>query len=290
MRKNQTKLKLLGFALCLPFALAGCGLTKGNDADGGSPLEFTDMLSGFMVSVGSLAQQGELLTSTRFGDETCAAFYLEFDADGIEEGVGEFGCAFSGEEYFFLDGTVNLHTDRKDDEIITTYFAECTVYLNAEKTENALISFDSLFRGEDGTLIREPETPFLTENNIAHAVDSDLKQTISMQEEADGETITITHTIILKCKLNLVCREIGTDWRILQFAEDGSLLSRTAVDKDDAGDFAISDRCAFVVAEENTENGVARTLYRTDETVRFMCDGGFGLLKGAEFYLQRANA
>ena len=282
------KIKCLALAIlfaCIP--LVGCSLAvpeAEENTNHEEPIEeeFTDMCTGFMVVLYESGEEGfEELTSTAFGDETCVALWLDYTVGKY----GVFASGSSGDDYLF-EGNIK--------ENMADSGASCTtsgvIYLNAEFClGDRLISLDPISRDENGELVREPSNLWGTNSMMEHTSTQETKQEIKNTETVNGETKETVNTLTLRITLTVKMKEVGTDWRILQYGEDGELLCVTPVSETSEQFFTLAEGCAFLVGEETVAGEKKRTIYEYDQrkgkfpTVDFFTDGGFGLLKRVEF-------
>ena len=84
-------------------------------------------------------------------------------------------------------------------------------------------------------------------------------------------------------------REVGTDWKILQYSNDGSLIKTDSVTLDTDEEIQLEEDCAYVIYEETLKDGTKRRelnqLKYEENYINFYYDGGFGLLKNKPFNL-----
>lgn len=279
------KIKCLSLAIlfaCIP--LVGCSLAvpEAEETNKEEPLkeEFTDMCAGLMVVLYTDGEEGfEELTSTAFGDESCVALWLDYTAGEY----GFFASGSSGDDYLFA-GNINENTADSG----ATCSASGTVYLNAGLLDEHFVSLDTLSRDENGDMARDNASTLWKMGSIVeHSSTAESKQEIKKTELLNGEMTETVKTLTLRITLTVKMQEVGTDWRILQYGEDGELLCVTSVSETSEQSFPLAESCAFLVGEETVAGEKKRTIYEKKDgkfpTVDFFCDGGFGLLKRLEF-------
>lgn len=285
-------MRIKAFALaavlaCIP--LVGCSLAVPEEEEKGEELigeAFTDMCAGlvFSLSNGWATGDFEQLTSEKIGDETCVALWLDYTYDRY----GIFSSGISGNDYLFKGNIVDHMEDSG-----STCSASGEIYLNAELGGDLCFSFDSLSRNEAGDLTSDGAACWYNTNGVGEqTTTAETKQEIKQTETIDGETTVTTKTMTLRVSLTVKFLQVGTDWRILQYDEEGSLLSATPVSETGEGSFALAEGCAFLVSEETVAGEKRRTLYEREDgvfpAVEFFCDGGIGLLKRIEFTAKEA--
>lgn len=276
-------LALAAFCLCLPFA--GCSLAVSDEENGNGEQTqetFTDACTGLVVML--YDENYGLLTSETAGDENCIAFWIDYTAGG-EYGV--YASDGSGGDYLF-DGSVNSNHYEADTGVTASCSASGVVYLNAAIAENMYISLDALSRGENGELLREQNGTLwaIGDAMVEQTTTAKATQEIKKTETLNGESTESVETLTLTVTITVKIQEVGTDWRILQYAEDGSLLSAVCVSEENTT-FSLAEGCAFFVSEETVAGEVKRTLYEQEDgklpSVDFFLDGGFGFLKKVSF-------
>ncbi len=280
------KIKYLALAIlfaCMP--LAGCSLAvpeAEENTNTEKPLkeEFTDMSTGLIVLLAERGEEGiEQITSEKIDDETCVALWLDYTAGKY----GYFASGSSGDEYLF-EGGVNQHTFDSG----ATCSASGIVYLNYDHFSDGYVALDTLTRDESGELVRDSASAWWNLSNMGdHWSTANVKQEIKKSELINGEWTETVETLTLEVKVTVKMQEVGTDWRILQYGEDGNLLSAIPVSEKSEQSFALAEGCAFLVGEETVAGEKKRTIYEKKDgkfpTVDFFVDGGFGLLKRMEF-------
>lgn len=284
------KIKFLALAAmlaCFPFV--GCSLAvpeEGDKEEEQYAETFTDMCTGLMVVLCKDGEEGFVeLTSTAFGDENCVALWLDYTAGKY----GFFASGSSGDDYLFEGGI-----DQNTADSGSTCTVSGVVYLNAGLLNERYLSLETLSRDENGELVRDSDSAMVWSTNSMgeHWSVAETKQEIKKTETVNGEVTETVKTLTLQVKITVKIMEVGTDWRILQYGGDGSLLSVTSVTEADEGSFALAEGCAFLVSEETVADGIRRTLYDREDgafpSVGFFCDGGYGFLKRIVFTAKEA--
>jgi len=271
------------------FSLNGCLVLPQDSSGNGTYTE--DMFSGLMFTLYERGQDFSVpLTSATFGDENCIAVYIEFTN---KNGEKWFTSASSGNIYLNADGHKQTVGEADDGNIMRMSTAGSVIYLNPDSfLTDVHFSMDEISRDKNGNIVRNEGTVIsVPVSGISeYTATNEVKRSVTFTQTINGKSEEKTENYSLCVTLILKIREIGKDWRIVQYNDDGQIIENTSLTKQDAGDFAIKSDCAFVIAEEVLANGeVKRTLYEKQDgkwnDVVFLFDGGLGILANSTFKL-----
>lgn len=280
---------ILSIISCLVMTFGGCSLAL-PEGDGGETTppnvktEFEDCYVGQMFVV--YDKENNILTSQTMGDETCVAYAFKYDADAFEYG-GEYKGIISND----ISGADYITSSNNNTELLdggSKYTDEITLYLNEDGYEDKVYAFDSLTYDENGGVISAPGIGHTGAfSNFKSKLE--ITQTITKTVNDSVEEKFLTFCVIM----NVDVREVGTDWKILQYRDDGSLIKIDTVIVDTDENFQLDKDCTYVVYEETLKNGSKRReikqIEHEDNYIHFYYDGGFGLLKTKAFNLIKAN-
>ena len=295
------KIKLLTLSLIFGFiaAFGGCSLAVPEGEEGGDngnnippnvKTEFEDSYAGVMVEV--LDGEDNRLTSRNMGDENCVAFALRYESNVYEINGKHHGCIYqdvSGDDYF---AECAMFTSVNNDDEETK--AELTVYCNASRSEDLTYGIRTLSYDENGEIALGGGA---YHSNLSHGgsggTDFNITQKITESKTWNGVTESNEKSMTLRVKLTIEGIKVGTDWKILQYHEDGSLINTNAVSVEDDEDIQLEADCAYVIYEETLNDGTKRReLKQIDDEknyIHFYYDGGFGLLKSKPFKLVKGE-
>lgn len=285
MKKIKLSL-ILSFIFCLVAAFGGCSLAVPEGENGGTTppnvkTEFEDCYVGQMLVIYD-KETNEALTSETMGDETCVAYAFKYVAEGFEYASGYVGFVDSdrsGDDYI-----MGMHNNIEILDGGNRDTAEITLYLNDEGHEDKVYAFDSLMYDENGEVVHDYGVGH-TGSFSSFSSKFEITQTITKTVNGNTEEKFLTLCVIMKVEV----REVGTDWKILQYSDDGSLIKTDNVSVNDEMDFELLDNCAYIVQEETLSNGEKRRelkqIDHEENYINFYYDGGFGLLTNKPFKL-----
>lgn len=287
------KIKKLPFILsvvsCLAMAFGGCSLAV-PEGEGGNKIppnvktEFEDCYVGQMFSI-SDKNSGEILTSETMGDETCVAYAFKYVANYFDWAYDHKGLIYSdisGEDYItHVKNNVDISDGGEKHSV------ELTLYLNADEQENKVFAFDNLLYDENGDVKIDYG---IGNSGTFSKLSSKYEVTQTITKTVNGNTSErfLTFCVIM----TLEVKEVGDNWKILQYNEDGELIKTDEVSKTDEGDILLEEGCAYVVQEETLKDGTKirelKELNDEENYINFYYDGGFGLLTNKPFKLIKA--
>lgn len=283
------KLLVIILSFIALFSFSGCLVVPQDGTDNGTNIE--EMFSGLMFT---LYERGEedfvSVTSSNFGDENCIAVYIEFTN---RNGEKWFTSATSGDAYLNANGHNETVGEVDDGNIMRVSSQGSIVYCNpAYFSKDVVFSMDEISRNVNGDIVRNKGTVIsIPVSGIPeYTATNEFKQSVTFTQTVNGKSEEKTATYSLSVSLTLKMREVGTDWRIVQYDDEGQILENTSVTKEDAGDFKLKPNCDFVIAEEVFASGeVKRTLCEKENgkwnDIEFLFDGGFGILANSTFKL-----
>lgn len=278
MKKFKLPL-ILSCIFCLVAAFGGCSLAVPEGENGGTTppnvkTEFEDCYVGQMFVIYD-KETNEILNSQTMGDETCVAYAFKYVAEGFEYASGYVGFIdsdMSGNEYIMgMHNNIDMSDGGEKNTV------EITLYLNDEGHEDKIFAFDGLMYDENGEVIHDYGVGH-TGSFSSFSSKFEITQTIT-------KTVNdiVTEKFLTLCVImNVEVREVGEDWKILQYRDNGSLIKTDSVTRYTDEDVQLDENCAYIIYEETLKDGTKRRVLNQleyeENYINFYYDGGFGLL------------